>query len=85
MLKKTHYIVFHNRQKLIDAEINIKINNSLIDQISSTHGVIINENLIWSDHVNVKLNKTNKNLGVIRRLAKSLPKDVLQTLYITLI
>ena len=48
-------------------------------------GVIINENVTWSDHINVILNKTNKNLGVIHRLAKSLPKEVLQTLYITLI
>ena len=84
---KTYFIIFHNRQKLIDAKINIKINNSLIDQDSLTKflGVIINENLTWSDHINVILNKTNTNLGVICRLAKSVPKDVLQTLYITLI
>ena len=72
----------HNRKKLIETEIDIKIN-----QVSSTkfRGVIINENLIWYDHINVILNKTNKNLGVICRLAKSLPTDVLQILYITLI
>ena len=61
---------------------NIKINSRSVLQFL---GVIINENFTWSDHPNVILNKTNKTLGVIRRLAKSLPKDVLQTLYITLI
>ena len=29
---KTNFILFHNRQKLIDTEINVKIYHSLIDQ-----------------------------------------------------
>ena len=84
---KTHCIVSHNRQTLIDAEIHIKSNNSLIDQVGSAKfpGIIINENLTWSDHINVILNKTNNNFRVIRRLAKSLLKDVLTTFYVKLI
>ena len=44
---------------------------SLIDDVSSTV-IIINHNLTWSDHINVILSKTNKNICVIRSLAKSL-------------
>ena len=48
-------------------------------------GVNINENLTWSDHVYVLLNKTNKNLGVIRKLSKLLPLYILHSPYNTLI
>lgn len=51
---EAHFTVFHNIQTLIDTEIIIKINNSLIDHVSSTKflGVIIYENLTWSYHNN---------------------------------
>ena len=52
-IKKTHFILFHNKQKLIHTKINIKIDNSEIERVFLTKflGVIINENLTWSDHV----------------------------------
>ena len=61
------------------------MDNNEIEQVFSTKflGVIINENLTWSDHVYVLLNKTSKKLGVIRKLSKSLPLDILHSLYNT--
>ena len=58
-----------------------------IDQVCSTKfpGVPINENLTWSDHTSAVLNKTSKNLGIIRKLCKTLPSDILLTLYNILI
>ena len=52
-IKKTHFILFHNKQKFINTKIYIKMDNSDIEQVFSTKflGVIINENLTWSDHV----------------------------------
>ena len=63
------------------------MDNSEIEQVFSTKflGVIINQNLTWSDQVYVLLNKTSKNLGVIRKLSKSLPLDILHSVYNTLI
>ena len=63
------------------------MNNSEIEQVFSTKflRVIINENLTWSDHVYVLLNKTSKNLGVIHKLSTSLPLDILHSFYNTLI
>ena len=63
------------------------MDNSEIEKVFSTKflGVIINENLTWSDHIHVLLNKTSKNLGIICKLSKSLPFDILHTLYNTLI
>ena len=63
------------------------MDNSEIEQVSSTKflNVIIIANLTWCDKIHVQLNKTSKNLGVIRKLSKSLPLDILHTLYNTLI
>ena len=48
-------------------------------------GVLINDNLTWTDHIFTVFNKTSKNLGIIRKLSNTLPNDVLHTLYNTLI
>ena len=82
-VSKTNFIVFHNRQTNIDIAPKINIDSNLIKQVRSTKfvRVIINENLTWLNHMSIVLNKTNKNVGVIRRLSKLLPIDVLHTLY----
>ena len=83
----THFIIFHNRQKKIDIVPKIIIDKNNIDQVRSTKclGVHINENLTWSDHISAVLNKTSKNLGIIRKLSKRLSSDILLTLYNALI
>ena len=65
----------------------IKIENCDIAQENVTKllGVVINKNLTWMDHINAISNKIRKNIGVICKLSKSLPVDVLHTLYNTLI
>ena len=70
----------------MNIKINLKMVKGEIEQVFSTKflGVIINENLTWSDHVHVLLNKTSKNLGVNRKLSKSLPLDILHSVYNTL-
>ena len=67
-VKKTHFIIFHNRQNKIDIVPKINIDKNQIDQVRSTKflGVLINQNLTWSDHISAVLNKTNKNVGIIR-------------------
>ena len=76
-VEKTHYIIFHNRQKKIPLGSSVSI-----EQVSFTKflGVIINENLTWSI-----IRKISKNLGVIRRVARVFPSEVLYSLYHTLI
>ena len=86
-VKKTHFIIFHNREKKIDIVPKINIDKNQIDQVRSTKflEVLINENLTWSDHISAVLNKTSKNLGIIRKLSKTFPSDILLTLYNNLI
>jgi hypothetical protein len=84
---KTHFILFHFRQCKLATPVSIKIDNVAINQVKTTKflGVIINENLSWSDHIDVVTSKCNKNLGVIRKLSYILPREVLLSLYYTLI
>ena len=59
----------------------------LIDKVSATKflSVILNENLTWTDHVKVVLNKTSKNIGICKKLSFILPSAVVKTLYNSLI
>ena len=51
----------------------IYIDKNKLEQVKETKflGVIINENLTWSDHIDVVSNKCSKNLGIIRKLQKN--------------
>ena len=86
-IKKTHFILFHFRQKKISSPVAIYIDKNKLEQVKETKflGVIINENLTWSDHIDVVSNKCSKNLGIIRKLQKTVPRNILVTLYSTLI
>jgi len=85
--EKTHFVLFHFRQKKIPENTGIKIDNMKIEQVTSTKflGVILQENLGWSDHITTIATKINKNIGILRALQCKLPTHVLLTLYNTLI
>ena len=82
-----HYIIFHNRQRKMHIRSKIVINYVTIMHVSFTKflGVIIYENLTWSNHISAIIAKITKNLGVIRRVARVLPSEVCYSLYYTLI
>ena len=86
-ITKTNFILFHNRQKQIIDKIDLKIDNTCIEQTRNTKflGVIINENLTWEDHIKLVKAKVSKNIGIIKRLQKCLPKHILLMLYHSLV
>jgi hypothetical protein len=86
-VKKTHFILFHFRQKKITDQVTLKIDNTEIERATSTKflGVIIQENLSWSNHISTIITKINKNTGILRALQYKLPTGTLLTLYNTLI
>ena len=87
-IKKTNFIIFRNKNKIIKTEsLNITIDNIVIDQVYSTKflGVIINSNLTWHDHIKAISNKVSKSIGLLLKIRKYVPNDVLLTLYHTLI
>ena len=48
----------------------VKIDMDTIDQVKFTKflGIVVNENLTWTNHIDTLMNKVSKNLDVIRKL-----------------
>ena len=86
-LSKTNFILFRPRQKKLPHLLEIKIDNTSIQQVSSTKflGVIINENLTWVDHINMLYNKISKSFGILCRIRYKLHSEGLLLLYNSLI
>ena len=84
---KTNFIIFHFRQRYTTSDIHLQIDGMLIDKVVATKfcGVILNENLTWTDHPKVVLNKTSKNFGICRKLSFILLSVFVKTLYNPLI
>ena len=57
----------------------VLFNNSTVQQISSQKhlGIHLDEELTFKHHINKKINKANKGIGVIRKLNKILPRSAL--------
>lgn len=74
-IKKTNYVIFRTKTKIIKNKPIIKIDNIEIEQVTKTKflGVIINETLTWNDHIVFIKQKIVKNTGIIYRLSKIMP------------
>ena len=66
-LAKTHFILFKSTWKKMESELTIKINDTQISQVKHTKflGVIIDERLIWKEHINTVANKISKLTGLL--------------------
>ena len=49
---KSHFVIFHPVQKVVDFTINLSINNLVEKKSYKYLGVIIDSNLNWKEHVN---------------------------------
>ena len=58
-------------------------NNSTIQQIASQKhvGIHLDEELTFKHHINEKINKANRSIGIIRKLNNILPRSALLTIY----
>ena len=74
-------------KKYNKSEINLKVDNTLVDQVNHTKflGVYIESSLNWSKHIDHVSNKISKNIGIITRARKVLKKKTLVSLYYTFI
>ena len=87
-IKKTNFILFGQKNKIINiSNLNIKIDDVIIEQVENTKflGVVINSTLTWQDHIKTVCKKVSKNVGILLRMRKTIPGDILLTLYYTLI
>ena len=85
-VQKTKLMIFHRKQKQIN-ELNILIDGIAIERVESFNflGLIIDEGISWKKHTDVVKNKISKVVGILYRLNNIFPKNILQTLYNSLI
>ena len=48
-------------------------------------GITVDERLTWGDHIDYISTKTRGNIGAIKRIRNSLPKEYLEMLYKTIV
>ena len=78
---KTKYMIFHTSGcKMDDISLDIRIENNSIERIRE-----LNETMTWSSHVGKIASKIGRTVGVLHKLKHFLPKDVLKTIYNSLI
>ena len=86
---KTKYMIFHNKQRNIDAyeNLELEINNLPIKRTKTFNflGIIINENLTWNDHITYISQKITPVVGLLNRLKHQLPTHILKMIYNSLI
>ena len=86
---KTEYMIFGSRQKVLNIQEQtvISIGNETIKKISKckTLDVIIDNKLLWKDHINEVCAKVSKGLGIMRRVKTFVTQPVMQSIYNSLI
>ena len=84
-LSKTHSMLFTNKR--VDRKITIRANNSNLEQKTECKflGVIVDDRLTWKSHINHISSKISKSLAILRLLKYTFPKQILKTLYMSLI
>ena len=73
--------------KRVERKITIKANNTNLEQKAECKflGVIVDENITWKSHINHISSKISKSLAILRLLKYTFPKQILKTLYMSLI
>ena len=82
---KTYYTVFSYRNDIVIP--NVFLNNQIVPftKTSKFLGIVIDNNLTFSQHYNYICNKISKNTGILNRIHHYLPKSALLSLYYSLI
>ena len=86
---KSNYMIFHHRQKkLKSTSIPIlEMNHTLIKQVNefSFLGLTVNNHMDWNSHITNISNKITKTMGIMNRIKKSIPQQILNLMYNSLI
>jgi hypothetical protein len=87
-VSKTNFIVFGNKQFPVNfSQIKLVLDGNILERTDCAKflGVYLDEKFKWTQHLNHISNKVSRGLGIMGRLMKILPPDVLKTLYFSLV
>ena len=85
-VKKTETILFKTTNRKLNYDLKIKLDGKRLSLSSSTKylGVIINENLSWSKHVELLASKLRRTNGTLSNLRHFVTKDMIRSIYFAL-
>ena len=68
-LDKTKFMIFKPRQKLLELDMKLLLNDREIDQVKKIVflGVILDDKLSWKSHISHVSTKISKSIGIIRK------------------
>lgn len=84
---KTNYVIFTAKNKKINDSFELKINNEKLNKKSSEKylGLILDKQLNWKQHIEKIKNKLTSLTGILRGIAKCLPRKIKYIIYNSLI
>ena len=82
-VNKTDIVIFRSPRKQITKKMNFCLSGQKIRQKTCTKylGVLIDEQLLFEDHINFLKQKLNRANGILAKLRHQLPSDILKTVY----
>ena len=84
-MTKTEFMLIGSRQKLSSLAVlpALEINGTQLNRVNFTKslGVLIDENLTWSNHINAISKKISSGIGSIKRISHCVPPATLQNIY----
>ena len=86
--KKTKMMIFHHRQRNISKiNLQLSINNTKIEQVKEFNflGILLDECMTWNPHIQNISGKISRVNGVLSRLKRFLPCNILNMIYNALI
>ena len=84
---KSKLLYFTNNNRTVLQNINIKINDQILAEVSSAKylGVYIDNKLQWDSHINAIKLRLSKGASILAKIRHYVPKSVLRSLYFTFI
>ena len=82
-VNKTDIVIFRSPRKQITKKMNFCLSGQKIRQKTCTKylGVLIDEHLLFKDHINFLKQKLNRANGIVAKLRHHLPSDIIKTVY----
>ena len=86
-IKKSNFVIFHPRQRKIETNVRIVINQQLLKQELSIKylGVTLDSELSWKSHISFVENKIKRSIGILSKLRYYINLSTLKNLYYSLI
>ena len=81
-------MIFHNHQRdIINHTPKLELNGEPLVRVEDFNflGLTIDQHMTWNAHIQKISNKISRSLGVMNRLKRYLPQNILRTIYNSLI